>query len=321
MRINFLILTTFIFLIYSSYVYAEEECTFDKYLEVSGDFVKFNCITKDITAKEKTNIMIRTRDNGIFISPLPIDGKYLPMDFKEISKDPLIYKLNQSNDTAHYAFQLNVPGVNFWLLNVFYINSKEWYLTYGTKTPPTPPPKNRHPEWVCQNEYIINRTTTINLSKCFIDKDNDALTYSVTNAKNFQIPIEYGIAEIEPQDSFVGNETIVFHAYDGELQADKKVILIAPKKPQPPINFLDNIKLFLNKTRNKLIEKIWDWWIIIVIGIIIIILLIIIRGPKQTWKFLSGVEWYKKLKNVVIFLGIVSKKIKKSKSKKTKSKH
>jgi len=136
MGIKFFVIFS-ILLIFPILANAQEECILDKYIEVSGDFVKVNCATKDITSKEKTNILIITKDNGISISPLFIDGKYLPMDFKEISKDPIIYKLNQSQDIGHYAFQLTVQGEGFWLFNIFYINSREWNLKYGNKTSPT----------------------------------------------------------------------------------------------------------------------------------------------------------------------------------------
>lgn len=282
---NFLLF--FLFLLFTTFVNAEEECIFDKYLEVSGDFVKINCITEDITAKEKTNIFIRVKDSGITVVDLQRD---LPKDFKEISKNPLIYKLNQSNNTAHYAFELLVQGKGFWLLDIFYINSKEWDLYYGNKIPPPSPPKNRRPKWVCQNKFVINKKIMIDLSKCFIDEDNDTLIFSFisTEADNIKVIIENDIAEIIPDDLFVGNGTVVFKADDKKsTPLDKKVTLIVPNKSKPYVRIL------------TLIYEIWTKYKNIIIPIFIVIVLIIlylIGGPKLIKEIFNETKWGKKIK-------------------------
>ena len=49
--------------------------------------------------------------------------------------------------------------------------------------------KNNKPDWIGNDEFVINGTTLVNLSQHFTDEDNDALIYSASEVDGLEIAI------------------------------------------------------------------------------------------------------------------------------------
>ncbi len=126
-------------------------------------------------------------------------------------------------------------------------------IVYTIKPGPIQP--NRAPIWNSETDtFIVNGTTTINLSQYFIDEDNDTLTYSSGLVENIIININNEILTLIPDDGFAGSASTVFTAYDGKNLTIKSVTLIVPEKVvvniTEPINETINITPIINKTIN-----------------------------------------------------------------------
>ena len=127
---------------------------------------------------------------------------------------------------------------------------------FKEQLPTSEPQKNRSPKWISNTEsFEINETLTLNLSKFFIDEDNDTLVFSSSKPDNIQITIENEFIEMIPGYPFNGDKTIIFTATDGKSKpVDKKISLVVLKKPEPETNLIKWIKLKLLS-----LSKYWKW--------------------------------------------------------------
>ncbi|MBI2650194.1 hypothetical protein HYX04_02670 [Candidatus Woesearchaeota archaeon] len=75
--------------------------------------------------------------------------------------------------------------------------------------------KNKKPSWSGTNEFIINGTTEINLSRHFTDDGGDSLIYSVSQAEGLDVSIDNELVTITPKLDIDFNVTITFIASDG----------------------------------------------------------------------------------------------------------
>ena len=75
--------------------------------------------------------------------------------------------------------------------------------------------QNNKPDWTSGiDEFLINGTTSINLSEHFTDEDNDSLIYSASEVEGLDISIDGEIITLEPTSQDL-NTTITFIASDG----------------------------------------------------------------------------------------------------------
>ena len=86
--------------------------------------------------------------------------------------------------------------------------------------------KNKKPKWTGKDEFLINGTVEINLSKYFTDEDGDFLSYSVSEIEGIGVSIGDGIATIKPETEKNINTTITLIASDGIGSRSHTVSLI-----------------------------------------------------------------------------------------------
>lgn len=107
-------------------------------------------------------------------------------------------------------------------------------IVYAAKPAPTPEPivqPNMAPVWNSGiDAFIVNGTTSINLSQHFIDEDNDSLAYGAGLAENITITISNDLAALIPAEGFAGNAAAAFSAFDGKNLTIKIVTLTVPQK-------------------------------------------------------------------------------------------
>ena len=58
--------------------------------------------------------------------------------------------------------------------------------------------KNKKPQWIGSNEFLINGATSINLSQQFADDDGDILIYSASDVEGLGVSMEDELAMIIP---------------------------------------------------------------------------------------------------------------------------
>ena len=75
--------------------------------------------------------------------------------------------------------------------------------------------KNKKPQWIGSNEFLINGATSINLSQQFADDDGDILIYSASDVEGLGVSMEDELAMIIPIKNESFNSTIDFTASDG----------------------------------------------------------------------------------------------------------
>ncbi|MBI3035364.1 hypothetical protein HYY71_03505 [Candidatus Woesearchaeota archaeon] len=141
------------------------------------------------------------------------DIKYLVFDSARIGK---------SNETANESENL-ITG--------FAVKDKDNDSEKDDESDKDRKKKNKKPDWTSGvDEFVINRTASINLSQHFTDEDNDTLAYSAGLAENITITISEGAATLIPADGFAGTSTTAFTAFDGKNLTIKFVTLIIPEK-------------------------------------------------------------------------------------------
>ena len=111
--------------------------------------------------------------------------------------------------------------------------------------------ENKAPVWISSiDTFIINGTTTINLSQYFIDENNDALIYSTGLVDNITITIDDEVITLIPADSYFGSASTIFSAFDGKNLTIKNVNLIIPERivinATEPLNETINITPKIN---------------------------------------------------------------------------
>lgn len=256
MRIKFFLIFFFsILLIFPIFVNSKEECIFDKYIQVKGDYVCINCIIPGIISKELSNVCITPLKNDVKVYFDPTkDNPHPPNEIPEkrkSSNEPFCINKPPINNIGYYYRVESSEISNSQPIKIQFVD----YNTYQKECNISPPPpSNSPPQWICQNEYTIKEKYEINLTKCFNDKDNDILTYTYLPLRinNISINIKNGIAELIVHKSFSGNRIVTFTANDGKNSTNQKISLIIEKKskPQPPDKWGTLIS-FLSKN--------WKW--------------------------------------------------------------
>ena len=90
---------------------------------------------------------------------------------------------------------------------------------------------NRAPLWNSSIDiFLVNGSTTIDLSQYFIDEDNDTLAYTAGLAENISVAIGNSLVTLVPANNYSGNASASFVAYDGKNSTMKIVTLIVPEK-------------------------------------------------------------------------------------------
>ncbi|MEK6943012.1 MAG: hypothetical protein AABX00_03045 [Nanoarchaeota archaeon] len=95
--------------------------------------------------------------------------------------------------------------------------------------------KNSRPEWAGPEEFKVNGTAVINLSKYFIDADNDALAYSVSDEDEISLHLENGLLYAEAILNGSKKKSVALAASDGIAQT-VHVIGIEVSMQQTSIN-------------------------------------------------------------------------------------
>ncbi len=107
--------------------------------------------------------------------------------------------------------------------------------------------KNHKPDWIGPDEFVINGTTAVNLSKYFTDEDNDALIYSASEVEGLEVTINGEIVTIKPAKSEDFNTTITFTASDGVDSKNEVVdliVIVKKKENRSPI-WISNVDTFV----------------------------------------------------------------------------
>lgn len=86
--------------------------------------------------------------------------------------------------------------------------------------------KNHKPDWIGDDEFVINGTIQINLSLYFTDEDRDSLLYSASEVEGLETAISNEIITITPTSDKDFNTTITFTASDGIDSKSETVNLI-----------------------------------------------------------------------------------------------
>lgn len=90
---------------------------------------------------------------------------------------------------------------------------------------------NSAPLWNSSiDAFLVNGSTTIDLSQYFIDEDNDTLTYTAGLVENMSVGIDNSLVTLVPAENYSGNTSASFVAYDGKNSTIKIVTLIVPEK-------------------------------------------------------------------------------------------
>ena len=102
--------------------------------------------------------------------------------------------------------------------------------------------KNKKPEWIGPDEFVINGTTILNLSQYFKDNDNDPLIFSASEVEGLKITTNNEIVEIKPITNENFNTTMTFTATDG-IDARSHVVglIVIVEKGQIPESITENI--------------------------------------------------------------------------------
>lgn len=114
--------------------------------------------------------------------------------------------------------------------------------------------KNKKPEWVGENEFVVNGTTLINLSQKFADDDNDTLVYSASQAEFIDVSISNEIATINPVNQNF-NTTITFTASDGVDSKSKTVSLIVVEATKTEETIANNAPRWVSDTESFVLNK------------------------------------------------------------------
>jgi len=171
----------------------------------------------------------------------------------EISKEPPVQELNETNQTANQT-QLECHNYYWYDENNKLCGQKEFCGTYmyqglnvfdtkeeceaaiksvenkvknetnETGTPSTPPaeetPKKTGAPVLVKNipDIKINKGTTytLDLNEYFSDPDNDALFYAAVSPLNVELRINLNVVTIKPEENFEGERKIIFYASDGK---------------------------------------------------------------------------------------------------------
>jgi len=114
------------------------------------------------------------------------------------------------------------------------------------------------------HKWYKNQVYKIDLSKYFTDPDNNNLTFSAKNQKDFTIEINGNIAEITPNKDFTGVNEVIFIAKDTQglsATSSRFVLHVVEKEP---------FSMAIVK------ETLTKYWFYILEGIAIIIFVIVI---------------------------------------------
>src|SRR3989344_2712084 len=93
--------------------------------------------------------------------------------------------------------------------------------------------KNNKPEWDGPSSFTINGTATLDLSKYFIDKDDDSLIYSASsNSDKLSVSVSDTVATLIPSSDNNFNATLTFISSDGIDSTSEvvQIIVIIEKK-------------------------------------------------------------------------------------------
>ena len=91
--------------------------------------------------------------------------------------------------------------------------------------------ENRAPLWNSPvDTFIVNGSTSIDLSQYFADEDGDSLTYSSGLVDGIAITINNEIVSLLPAESYSGSASTAFSAYDGKNLTIKAIVLMVPEK-------------------------------------------------------------------------------------------
>jgi hypothetical protein len=131
----------------------------------------------------------------------------------------------------------------------------------------------------CDKNFISGQAQQLDLQKSFQDPDNDELTFSASNPKNFDVTIVNGIATLTPDKGFTGVEHIVFSAEDTEgNEASSGILTLCVEKGKfnPFAGFSFDFK------------GIGSYWVYIVIGLAILgVIILLHKNKKSIMKFLE----------------------------------
>src|SRR3989338_8638286 len=126
------------------------------------------------------------------------------------------------------------------------LNAESFGLTNNSFSvnvpPPTPPKVNTPPTLkssISQRKWYNENVLNLILQDYFEDVDNDTLTFTVTGNSNINITIQDGYVTLTPPASWVGTETVIFTANDGNASTPSNEVLlnVSQRSPtnQPPI--------------------------------------------------------------------------------------
>jgi|TARA_B100001971_G_scaffold215131_1_gene258045 hypothetical protein len=112
---------------------------------------------------------------------------------------------------------------------------------------------NNAPIWDSDvDSFILNSTSSINLSNYYYDADNDLLVYSSSNVSNVSVSIDNEIVTLIPDENIDETEQITFAAYDEVDITFKTASLIIKTIVEIPINETE----LINQTKiNETLEN------------------------------------------------------------------
>lgn len=84
---------------------------------------------------------------------------------------------------------------------------------------------NSPPEWSGPDSFVVQGRTTIDLSKYFVDAENDLLSFVATSADGISVEVSRNIVTLTPLQGGAGQKQVTFVAYDGKNIARKTVSL------------------------------------------------------------------------------------------------
>jgi hypothetical protein len=113
---------------------------------------------------------------------------------------------------------------------------------------------NSRPIWVGLNEFTIEKTTLIDLSKQFIDEDNDKLIFNHSPNESLDIVLGKDLISITPKPGINKNIKLTLSAFDGHNITIKDINLIVKSESiseETENNINNNNKSMINETINN----------------------------------------------------------------------
>lgn len=133
---------------------------------------------------------------------------------------------------------------------------------------------------------VENTSLKIDLTKYFIDPDNETLTFSASETSNMTIDIEDGIADITPEQGFIGVQFTTFTATDSSnesVSSPRVTIIVRPLRDNETLeDFTDEEEpVFDTIGESKIASFVTTYMFYIIAGFIILIILIAIMNHYE----------------------------------------